>query len=176
MLAGMANLVVVDKDLLRFEGRDYVCAVGRGGIAADKCEGDGVTPIGLWPLRRVLYRADRLSEPACYLERQKLTPEDGWCDDPGHADYNRQVVLPHGGSFENLWREDTVYDIIVVLGHNDDPVIAGQGSAIFLHIARDDYAPTEGCVALARDDLISVLAQVKAGASVEIAGQKKLMS
>jgi len=170
MLPDMTDLVVVDKNLLRFDRRDYACAVGRGGIVADKCEGDGATPIGLWPLRRVLYRADRLSEPVCYLERQKLMPEDGWCDDPGHTDYNRQVVLPHAASCENLWRDDAVYDIIVVLGHNDDPVVAGLGSAIFLHIARNDYAPTEGCVALARDDLISVLTQVEPGASVEVIG------
>jgi L,D-peptidoglycan transpeptidase YkuD (ErfK/YbiS/YcfS/YnhG family) len=170
MLVAMGNLVVAEKNLLRFDGRDYRCAVGRSGVGLEKTEGDGVTPVGLWPLRRVLYRRDRVSGLVTDFPLEALTPEQGWCDEPGHTDYNRQVRLPHAGSCENLWREDQLYDVIVVLGHNDKPVIAGLGSAIFLHVAHDDYAPTEGCVALARDDLISVLSRVEVGAGVEIIG------
>ena len=141
----------------RFGGHSWRCAVGRGGVRADKREGDGATPAGCWPLRRVLYRADRLAVPKSRLPASAIGPDDGWCDDPGDAFYNRQVVLPYAGRHERLWREDGVYDVVVVLGHNDDPPRPGAGSAVFLHVARADFAPTEGCVALALDDLLTVL-------------------
>ncbi len=136
------------------------CALGRGGVAAmgAKREGDGATPAGLWPLRRLFYRLDRIAAPATRLPTTALTPWDGWCDAPADPDYNRAVQLPYPASAEHLWRDDEVYDLIVVLGYNDAPVVPGRGSAIFLHIARPDYAPTDGCVALHRADLLSCLA------------------
>lgn len=135
------------------------CALGRGGIRADKREGDGATPAGLLPLRRLLYRADRLAAPrAAGLPVEPLAPADGWCDDPDHADYNRQVTLPHPARHERLWREDGIYDIVVVLGWNDAPVRRHRGSAIFLHLARPGLPPTEGCIALAEPDLRAALA------------------
>jgi len=133
-------------------------ALGRGGVRANKREGDGATPAGLLPLRRVLYRADRGVIPRAAVPREPIGPGDGWCDDPGHPDYNRQVRLPHPARCEELWRRDGLYDIVGVLGWNDAPVARGRGSAIFLHVARPDYAPTEGCVALAAEDLRAVLA------------------
>ena len=138
----------------------YDCALGRGGVTAQKREGDGATPQGCFPLRRVLYRADRLPRPRTVLETAAIAPADGWCDDPEHADYNRQVRLPHPGRHETLWREDGLYDVVVILGYNDDPVVKGRGSAIFLHVARPDLAPTEGCVALLLPDLLDLLARV----------------
>ncbi|TPG58069.1 hypothetical protein EAH89_08870 [Roseomonas nepalensis] len=134
------------------------CAIGRGGIRADKSEGDGATPRALLPLRRVLYRADRLPPPRCAVPVEPLAPSDGWCDDPADAAYNRPVTLPHPARHETMWRDDHVYDIVGVLGWNDAPVVRGRGSAIFLHLARPDYAPTEGCVALALPDLRAALA------------------
>jgi L,D-peptidoglycan transpeptidase YkuD (ErfK/YbiS/YcfS/YnhG family) len=109
-------------------------------------------------LRRVLYRADRVARPAASVPVEPLAPDDGWCDDVAHDDYNRMVCLPHAGRHEELWRRDDVYNVIGVLGWNDAPVMRGRGSAIFLHVARGDYAPTEGCVALALGDLVRVLA------------------
>jgi L,D-peptidoglycan transpeptidase YkuD (ErfK/YbiS/YcfS/YnhG family) len=141
----------------RFDGHRWRCAIGRSGVRADKREGDGATPAGCWPLRRVLYRADRLAAPACALPLSEIGPDDGWCDDPGDTCYNRPVVLPYSGRHERLWREDGIYDVVVVLGHNDDPPRPGAGSAVFLHVARADFAPTEGCVALALDDLLRLL-------------------
>ena len=141
----------------RFGAQTYRCAIGPGGVTADKREGDGATPIGCFALRRVLYRPDRLSPPETTLSRAELTPTDGWCDDPDDWAYNRPVQLPYPASHERLWREDEIYDVIVVLGHNDDPPIAGHGSAIFLHVARPNYAPTQGCVALALPDLLALL-------------------
>jgi L,D-peptidoglycan transpeptidase YkuD (ErfK/YbiS/YcfS/YnhG family) len=154
---------VVRRDgLLRFAGQVWRCALGKGGIRRDKREGDGATPVGLLPLRRVFYRADRLAAPACRVAVEPIAASDGWCDDPGHRDYNRRVTLPHEARHEALWREDSVYDIIGVLGWNDgqdgEPIARGRGSAIFLHIARPDLSPTEGCVALPERDLRALLA------------------
>ena len=145
------------RGILRFEDSEYPCALGRGGVQTAKREGDGVTPVGAFLLRQVFYRPDRLSLPASGLPIRALTRDDGWCDDPAHGDYNRLVRLPFGTSHENMWREDNLYDVVVVVGHNDDPPRAGLGSAIFLHCATADYAPTLGCVALARDTLMELL-------------------
>lgn len=141
----------------RFGDREWRCAVGRGGARRDKREGDGATPAGCWPVRRVLYRADRLAAPRTVLPVAEIHPDDAWCDDPADPRYNRPVTLPCGARHEALWRGDAVYDVIVVLGHNDDAPVSGAGSAVFLHVARCDYAPTAGCVALARDDLLAFL-------------------
>lgn len=134
-------------------------ALGKGGLRSDKQEGDGATPIATMALRRVFFRADRLARPVAAVPVAPLSPADGWCDDPADPAYNRLVRLPYAGRHESLWREDAVYDVIGVLGWNDDPVRPGRGSAIFLHVARPDYAPTEGCVALALADLLAVLAR-----------------
>ena len=138
------------------------CTVGRGGITDDKHEGDGATPAGCWALRRLFYRPDRLPAPDSPFDTAGITPSDGWCDDPGAADYNRLVRLPCTARHERLWREDGLYDLVVTLGYNDDPPHPGRGSAIFLHVARKDYAPTEGCVALALTDLSVLLREVTA--------------
>jgi len=150
-------LVTLD-GLLRFRGEALRCALGAGGIRADKREGDGATPAGLLSLRRVLFRADRGPRPATALPAEPIAPEDGWCDDPAHPDYNRQVRLPHPARHEHLWREDSVYDVVGVLGWNDAPVRPGRGSAIFLHLARPGLPPTEGCIALPGPELRRLLA------------------
>lgn len=144
---------------LTWRGQRLRCALGRGGITAAKREGDGATPTGTLPLRRLLYRADRMAPPPGDLPREPIGPDDGWCDAPGDASYNRQVALPFAASHERLWRADALYDLVGVLGWNDGPVLPGRGSAIFLHVAHGDYAPTEGCVALALADLLALLAQ-----------------
>jgi L,D-peptidoglycan transpeptidase YkuD (ErfK/YbiS/YcfS/YnhG family) len=133
-------------------------ALGRAGVSVGKREGDGATPAGVLPLRRVLYRLDRVAVPDCAVPVEPIAENDGWCDDPLHRDYNRLVRLPHEASCEELWRQDPLYDVVGVLGWNDAPVERGRGSAIFLHVAGADYAPTEGCVALALGDLLRVLA------------------
>ena len=142
-----------------FRGQTLRCALGKGGVkhATEKREGDGATPIARMALRRVLFRADRGPAPRCAVSVEPIAPEDGWCDDPAHRAYNRPVRLPFDASHETLWREDAVYDVIGVLGWNDEPVERDRGSAIFLHLAREDYRPTEGCVALAPRDLRAVL-------------------
>ncbi|MDP6343668.1 MAG: L,D-transpeptidase family protein, partial [Alphaproteobacteria bacterium] len=146
------EILVTADGWLRHGDRWCRCALGKGGLRRDKREGDGATPVGAFPLRRVLYRPDRAAPPATALPCVPIGPDDGWCDDPGAAEYNRPVRLPHAASAERLWREDGLYDLVVVIGHNDQPPAPGRGSAIFLHLASPDYGPTEGCVALARPD------------------------
>ena len=150
--------------------RQFRCALGKTGVivAAEKREGDGKSPLGVWLMRRVLYRADRGSAPATRLPVLTIAEGDGWCDAPGDPNYNRPVKLPYPASHERMWREDGLYDVVVILGHNDDPPVAGMGSAIFMHCAREDYGPTEGCVALAKADLLTVLARCGPGDAVEI--------
>ena len=145
------------RGILRFEGIEYPCALGRGGVQEIKCEGDGATPVGTFNLRQVFYRSDQLPLPVSGLPVRALTRDDGWCDDPAHGDYNRLVQLPFEASHENMWREDNLYDVIVVIGHNDSPPKPGLGSAIFIHCATADFSPTLGCIALARETLIGLL-------------------
>jgi L,D-peptidoglycan transpeptidase YkuD (ErfK/YbiS/YcfS/YnhG family) len=146
------------------------CALGRGGViaAGDKREGDGATPLGAWPLRRVLFRPDRGAAPQTALAFAAIAPDDGWCDAPEDGAYNRPVTRPYPRSCERMWRDDGLYDLVVVLGHNDEPPIAGAGSAVFLHLAKPDYAPTEGCVALARPDLEALLSLARPGDALRI--------
>ena len=156
----------------RFEigGTSVRCALGPTGVtpAADKREGDGKTPLGLWPIRCVLYRPDRSAAPKTALPASAIDPADGWCDAPEDPAYNRPVRLPYPASAEQMWRDDHLYDLVVILGHNDDPPVPGLGSAIFLHLAWPDYRPTQGCVALAREDLEAVLAAADPGSAVEV--------
>lgn len=153
--------IVVDRSrIARVGARAFRCAVGRSGIVRDKREGDGGTPAGSWPLREVFYRPDRLAMPVTRLPVRPLAPYDGWCDAPGDARYNRPVRLPYPASAEQLWRGDHMYDLIVVVGYNDAPVVAGKGSAIFLHVARPGYSGTAGCVAFRRAHLLTILAAI----------------
>ena len=147
---------------------EWRCAVGKGGLVADKREGDGATPIGVWPLRSLLYREDRLQRPRTALPCQAIAADDGWCDAPDDPAYNRPVKLPYEASHEVLQRDDSIYDLIVVLAYNDAPPVPGLGSAIFLHVARDDYSGTEGCVALARQDLLTLLSECNEGDAVRV--------
>ena len=163
------DLLVEPAGWARWGAQRLRCALGKGGVRAAKREGDGTTPVGAFAMRQVLYRADRGPAPATGLITTPIATDDGWCDDAADAAYNRAVKLPYRARAERLWRADRLYDLIVVLGYNDDPVTTGAGSAIFLHVAAADYAPTEGCVALAPDDLRRVLAQADAGSRVVVA-------
>lgn len=151
--------------------RKVRCALGKSGVksAADKREGDMASPAGVWPMRRVLFRPDKREPPVTALPVEPINPNDGWCDAPEDPAYNRPVSLPHATSAEAMWREDGLYDVVIVLGHNDDPPVAPMGSAIFLHIARPGYLPTEGCVAVSRDDMDALLAAAKPGDVLQIA-------
>lgn len=148
---------VLQGGFLSGAGLRLPAAHGRAGISAHKHEGDGATPTGLLGLVRVLYRADRLKPPACSVPIEPISPQDGWCDDPANPAYNKQIRLPFAASHEALWRDDNLYDIIGILDWNFAPITRHRGSAIFLHVATPDYAPTAGCVALALSDVLTAL-------------------
>ena len=161
---------------LSWKGGRARCVLGRAGVcpAWEKREGDGKTPVGLWAIRGILWRADRIDRPVTELPASPIRPGDGWCDDSSHRDYNRLVTLPHPARTETLNRDDSLYDIIGILGYNDDPVVMGAGSAIFLHLARPDFSGTEGCVGLAAPDMMVVLAAALPGDALEIEFLKTL--
>ncbi|MFG1365313.1 L,D-transpeptidase family protein [Xanthobacter versatilis] len=139
-------------------------ALGRSGIAFDKREGDGRTPAGRWRILRLLYRPDHGPRPVTRLPCRALKPSDGWCDEAADRRYNQPVTLPMGGSrkvsHERMWRDDGLYDLVLVLDHNTRPRVAGRGSAVFVHLARPGFRPTEGCVALRRADMLRLLVRL----------------
>ena len=151
------DIIVASPTELTFAGKTYSCVVGRGGIGIKGREGDGITPVGRFPLRSLRYRPDILEKPKTQLPTHPIIPLDGWCDDPKHAQYNRPIRLPFSASYESLWRPDDLYNLIVNLGFNDDPPVSGLGSAIFFHVKSLKSLPTKGCVALAQSDLLEVL-------------------
>lgn len=135
-------------------------AIGRGGIKANKREGDGGTPRGAFRLVRLWWRADRHPRPRTRLAVQRIGPRDGWCEDPSSRLYNRRVDVPDNSKADRLARKDLLYDYIIELDHNTRPRIAGRGSAVFIHIARERYLPTAGCVALAMPALQKLLPRI----------------
>jgi len=152
------DLLVYANGVAKWGQHTFRCALGRRGLTRQKREGDLATPVGSWPLRRVLYRADRIARPATLLQVQRIEPFDGWSDEPTDPQYNRLVKLPRPAHAEAMWRNDHLYDLVVPVGYNDDPVVPGAGSAIFIHIARENYGGTAGCVAFKLPDLLTILA------------------
>ena len=154
---------------LSWAGGSAVAAIGRGGVRANKKEGDGATPVGTYPLLFGLYREDRINPLLSRLPMRVLAPHDAWVDDPNDAKYNSLVTLPYPARTERMWRDDGIYDILIVIGYNMNPVIAGAGSAIFLHIARSNFSATEGCIAVARAVLVNLIPLLAPEPSITIA-------
>jgi L,D-peptidoglycan transpeptidase YkuD (ErfK/YbiS/YcfS/YnhG family) len=174
--AGCAVARGIDQNLeyrdgrLLWPGGEARAAIGRAGVAEHKVEGDGATPAGRFPLVRAFYRDDRVAAPCTRLPLRAITPSDAWVDDPADRNYNRLVRLPYPGHTEAMWLSDPVYDLIVVIGYNTAPVVPGAGSAIFFHVARDDFAPTAGCIAVAKPVLIGLLPLLGPGSTITIRG------
>jgi L,D-peptidoglycan transpeptidase YkuD (ErfK/YbiS/YcfS/YnhG family) len=158
--------------MVRFGNLQFPAALGRGGTRGLKREGDGATPMGFWRTIRIFYRPDRLRRPRTALPVTPLRERDGWCDAALDRNYNRKVMLPYPASHERFWREDGLYDVIVVLDYNYARRVKGRGSAIFMHVARRGFAPTEGCIALKREHLLRLLAVLPRGAAVA-SGRKR---
>lgn len=148
--------------------RRFRAALGRSGRRVRKREGDGATPVGAWRVLEVFYRPDRSRRPRTGLPMWQISTQDGWCDTPCDRNYNRWVRLPYPASAERLWREDHLYDVIVVLDHNRLARVRGGGSAIFMHIARDGFLPTEGCIALTAKDLRQVIERLRPNTRIVI--------
>lgn len=151
---------------IRLGNHSFPCALGRSALTTLKREGDGGTPRGTFRLLRVLYRHDRIARPRTALPVEPIHPDDGWCDAPDDRNYNRPVRLPYPASAETLFRTDRVYDIVVCLDHNVTPRIRRAGSAIFFHLARPGYPPTEGCIAVSEPHMRRILAAAEPGATM----------
>jgi L,D-peptidoglycan transpeptidase YkuD (ErfK/YbiS/YcfS/YnhG family) len=174
--AGSAKAATTYRNLEYYEGRliwpggSARAAVGRTGVAANKREGDGATPAGIFPLASGFYRPDRMAPPRSGLLVRALSPQDAWVDDPADHNYNRLVSLPYPAHTEQMWLEDAVYDLLVAIGYNMDPVVPGVGSAIFLHIARPDFSPTAGCIAIEKKVLLDMMPLLGPASTITIRG------
>ena len=137
------------------------CALGKNGITKNKQEGDLKTPKGIFKLKKVFYRRDRIKSFKSRIKKYCIKKNIGWCDDPNSKYYNREIRFPFNGTAEKLWRKDNIYDLIIVINYNLNPIIKNKGSAIFLHICKKNYAPTKGCVAINKKDMINLLVNIK---------------
>ena len=137
------------------------CAIGKNGISKNKREGDLKTPSGIFKLKKVFYRKDRIKFVRTPLKKRNIKRNIGWCDDPASKYYNREIKFPFKESAEKLWRKDNIYDLIIVLNYNFNPIIKKRGSAIFVHICKKNYLPTKGCVAINKKDMINLLVNIK---------------
>ena len=167
------------KYFLKVGNKVFRCQIGTLGLknAARKVEGDKSTPSGKWLLRSIYYRPDKINLPKLisnsFLTLNKITKNCGWCDDYKSSDYNRYIEINKNGktfsySFENLWREDDVYDIFIEIGFNDDPVISKRGSAIFIHCSFEDLRDTSGCIAISKENLIFLINSIKKHTKINI--------
>ena len=144
------------------------CAVGKRGIGVKKKEGDFITPIGIYRIKFILYRKDRVKNFRTTLKKIPITNEIGWCDDPKSKKYNKFLNLPFNFSSEKLFRKDNIYDIILILNFNTNPVIKNKGSAIFIHIATKNYNNTKGCVAIKKRELLKMIKSIKKNTKIII--------
>jgi len=158
----------VKNNYLIYNGREYKCSIGKGGFSSKKKEGDGCTPSGIFKITNILYRQDKIQNLNSNFKLKKILPSDGWCDDPNHKKYNTLIRFPFSNSAEKLFRQDDLYDIVCVTNHNQNPVIPGAGSAIFMHVAHSNYSATEGCIGLNKDDLKEILQTIDNKTEVEI--------
>jgi len=133
------------------------CALGRNGVTRFKREGDGKTPAGRFAVTGGYWRQDRLRPPGAHFCLRPIKAHMGWCDDPGDANYNRPLRLPARARHEELLRADGLYDVVLILDHNQRPRVRGHGSAIFFHLTRNGDDPTAGCVAISRADMLRLL-------------------
>ena len=149
--------LIIQNGSAKWGEKIFECSIGSGGIVEDKQEGDRGTPVGRFPFREVYYRLDRIGPISTSLRTTVIEKSDGWCDDPDDPMYNKHVKLPYAARHEELWREDHVYDVILVIGQNDAPVLPGKGSAVFVHLRRPEGTPTEGCVAFSLKNLLEII-------------------
>jgi len=157
-----------DKRLLSIDGVSFFCVFGRDGVTDKKKEGDWKTPLGTFPIRKIYYREDKIPKLNTNIESIPLLRDDAWCDDPKKEKYNTFIKLPLDGGYENLWREDEMYDIVIIIGYNDAPIIKDKGSAIFLHIAKENMEYTKGCLALKKEDMLYLVQNINSDTEIEI--------
>jgi len=161
-------IIVKKSGYLKYKNFKYRCALGKAGVNKKIKEGDGITPKGIFKITKIYYRVDKIKSVKTKLKKIKIRKNMGWCDDPNSRFYNQQVKLPSKFSHEKLYRNDDLYDLVAVLNYNTNPIIKNKGSAIFLHIAKNSYKKTEGCIALKKEHLINILMKIKKNTKIKI--------
>ena len=161
-------IIVKKSGYLKYKNFKFRCALGKGGIKQKGKEGDFITPKGKFKLIKIYYRSDRIKKINSTLKKIKIKKNMGWCDDVSSNYYNKQIKINKKISHEKLHRKDNVYDIIVVLNYNLNPIIKGKGSAIFLHVAKKNYNKTQGCIALKKNELLSLISKIKKNTQIRI--------
>ena len=145
--------IELKNNFLYFQKYKLRCSIGKRGISIKKREGDKKTPKGEFRLKYILYRKDRIFKLKTKLKKIPINKKMGWCDDPNSDHYNKIINYPFKFSAEKLWKKENIYDIIIVIDYNLNPVIKNKGSAIFLHIAKKKYQPTKGCIAVNKKNI-----------------------
>ena len=161
------NIILKNK-FIYLQNYKLRCSIGKNGISYKKKEGDNKTPRGKFKLKYILYRKDRIPNLKTKLKKIVICKEMGWCDDPNSKYYNQMVKLPFKGSAEKLWLKDNIYDIIIIIDYNLNPVIKFKGSAVFLHLAKNTYQSTKGCVAINKNDMKLLLEKINKKSKLQI--------
>ena len=161
-------IIVKKSGYLKYKNFKFRCALGKNGIKKKVKEGDNITPIGIFKITRIYYRHDKIKKIKTSIKKIKIKKNMGWCDDPKSNFYNQQIRLPNKFNYEKLYRNDRIYDLLAVLNYNTNPVIKNKGSAIFIHIAKNNYEPTAGCIAVKKGDLIKLLQRIKKNTKIKI--------
>jgi len=164
--------ILINKKYLTYNNYKAKCAIGKRGIGNKKKEGDLITPKGQYKIKYILYRKDRIKKIQTKLKKFQIKKNMGWCDDRNSKKYNKLVKLPSNYGYEKLYKKENIYDIILVLNYNMNPILKGRGSAIFIHISKKNYKKTEGCVAIKKIDLLKILKELKINTKVKIGYQK----
>lgn len=160
--------LVVRNKTIRVNNSNFQCAIGKNGLTRSKVEGDLCTPVGIFKFNKIFYRKDKLGKINFQLPFETINKQSGWCNDKNSHLYNQYIEFPFHESAEHLHRSDNLYDIICVLNYNTDPVVVGKGSAIFLHVCRDDFAGTEGCIAMEKKKLLNIAKNITVNSTIEI--------
>lgn len=162
-------MIIVKKTrYLIFKNLKFRCSLGKAGIKIKTKEGDNITPKGIFKILKLYYRPDKINKIDTALKKIKIKKNMGWCDDPESKYYNKEIKIPNKFSYEKLYRNDSVYDLIIVLNYNIRPTVKNRGSAIFIHIAKNKYPPTKGCIALKELHLIKILKEVNSNTLIRI--------
>jgi L,D-peptidoglycan transpeptidase YkuD (ErfK/YbiS/YcfS/YnhG family) len=161
-------IIVKKSGYLKYKDLKFQCAFGKSGIGKKVREGDSITPRGVFKLVKVFYRADKIKNLRIPIKKIKIKKNMGWCDDPKSTFYNQLIKLPSNFGYEKLYRSDRLYDLIVVLNYNLNPIIKNKGSAIFIHVSKKSFKKTEGCIAVNKKDLIKLLSIIKKNTKIKI--------
>jgi L,D-peptidoglycan transpeptidase YkuD (ErfK/YbiS/YcfS/YnhG family) len=162
-------MIIINKSgYLKYKNFKFRCSLGKAGIGKKKIEGDNITPKGTFKIIKIYYRSDRIKKIKSKFKLIKIKKNIAWCDDPQSRNYNQLIKLPSKYSYENLFKKNNIYDLILVLNFNTNPIIKNRGSAIFIHVAKKNYKPTAGCIALKKNHLIKLVNNLKKNTVVKI--------